>query len=296
MQRPAFFRLVATSLLFSVLLLSCSQQNKSDEIIKQMEESLVNSSRVINLSTETTMKALQEKTTDYCTKERAEIWYSKAELIRQETKKLFNQIEMLKSNVKIDDTSMLKLLLAANEYKENTFAIDPDIKKVFEKDFQFVNKSISLLGGDTTAGKNVISKQISHSSIRNLLTSLQTEIKIAENKTVIFCNIKVGCTIMIFDSYSAIVGQNSNYLKPGSELEINAGVGAFSKSAQPIIIINGAKVGLSEEGFSIYKMKVPKNPGVYNVPVEIRFTNQTTGKEDHKKVNVKYTVAKPCDQ
>ncbi len=296
MQKMRFLLPGIISTLFIITFSSCSEKNKTDDVIKQMEESLVNSSKVINLSTEATMKALQEKTTDYCTKERAKIWYSKAEIISQETKKLFDHIETLKSNPKIDDTARLNLFLAANKYKENIFTIDPEIKEVFEKNFQFVNNSISMLGGDTTIKNNSITKQIPHSSIRSLLISLQNDIKIAENKTVIFCNMKVGCNIFIFDSYSAIVGQNSNYFKPGSELEINAGVGAYSKSAKPLIVINGIKVELSEEGFSTYKMKVPNNPGTYSVPVEIKFMNQTIGKEEQRKINVEYTVAKPCDQ
>lgn len=296
MQKLSF---LLAGIIFSLFILtfsSCSKKNKTADIIKQLEESLVNSSKVINLSTETTMKALQEKTIDYCTKERAKIWYSKAEFISKETKKLFDHIETLKSNGKIEDRDRFNLFLTATKYKENTFAIDPEIKKVFEKDFQFVNNSISMLGGDTTSGNNPITKEIPNSSIRPLLISLQNDIKIVENKTVYFCNIKVGCNIFIFDSYSAIVGQNSNYLKPGSELEINAGVGAFSKSAQPTININGIKVELSEEGFSTYKMKVPKKAGIYSVAVEIKFTNQTTGNKEQKKINVEYTVAKPCDQ
>ena len=34
--------------------------------------------------------------------------------------------------------------------------------------------------------------------------------------------------------------QNSNYLMPGQEIEITAGVGAFSKAANPIITIGGS--------------------------------------------------------
>ncbi|MBK6385026.1 MAG: hypothetical protein IPF69_16570 [Chitinophagaceae bacterium] len=296
MQRSAYFQLVANSILFSFLQFSCSQQSKSDQI-RQMEESLVSSNRTINVSTQNAMKLLEGKTTDYCTKEKAVIWYSKAQFICQETKKLFDHIEMLKSNVKIEDTAMLNLFLAAKKYKEAILTIDPQIKEVFETDFQFVSNSISLLGGDTFKGYNSLSKQISSSSIRSLLISLQTEIKIAENKTVFFCDTKVGCNIMTFDSYSPFFFSKNHPPPPPARMKNPAGWGAFSKTAaQPKISINGKMIEINEDGYVLYKTQTTKKPGIYTIPINISFINPTNGKKEIVEKNIEYSIAKPCDR
>jgi gliding motility-associated protein GldM len=99
----------------------------------------------------------------------------------------------------------------------------------------------------------------------------------------------VGTVEVVFDSYAAIVGQNSNYLMPGQELEIKAGVGAFSKAAKPKIFIGGTGVEIGEEGFALYKTTAG-GVGNRTIPVKIVYFNQTTGKEEVKEVNVEYTV------
>lgn len=81
---------------------------------------------------------------------------------------------------------------------------------------------------------------------------------------------------VIFDSYAAIVGQNSNYLMP-KELEIKAGIGAFSKSSVPVISIGGSTIPIGTEGYALYKTEAG-GVGSHSVPVRISFFNQTTGK------------------
>ena len=77
-----------------------------------------------------------------------------------------------------------------------------------------------------------------------ILSKFQNDVKTSENKVVQFCHNKVGEVAVRFDTYAAIVGQNSNYLMPGQELEITAGVGAFSKAAKPMITIGGQNLAL----------------------------------------------------
>lgn len=79
-------------------------------------------------------------------------------------------------------------------------------------------------------------------------------------------------------------------------LTINAGIGTYSKAAQPKIRINGIIAPLNEEGIAIYQLKAPKKPGEYTVPVVISYFNLITGKEEIKSINIDYTVTKPCDQ
>ena len=76
---------------------------------------------------------------------------------------------------------------------------------------------------------------------------------------------------------------------PGQDLEIKAGVGAFSKAAQPTISIGGSNVAIGEEGYALYKTQAG-GVGSHSVPVRISFFNQTTGKEDVREVKIDYVV------
>ena len=78
-----------------------------------------------------------------------------------------------------------------------------------------------------------------------ILSKFQNDVKTSENRVVQFCHNKVGEVVVRFDTYAAIIGQNSNYLMPGQELEITAGVGAFSTGAKPTITIGGQTVTLN---------------------------------------------------
>jgi gliding motility-associated protein GldM len=75
---------------------------------------------------------------------------------------------------------------------------------------------------------------------------------------------------------------------PGQEIEISAGVGAFSRAAQPQISINGQSAPIGSEGQA--KLKVAGGGiGKHSIPVVIRFMDQD-GKMQEKRSMVEYTV------
>jgi gliding motility-associated protein GldM len=121
-----------------------------------------------------------------------------------------------------------------------------------------------------------------------ILSKFQNDVKTSENRVVAFAHEQVGKVIVRFDSYTAIVGQNSNYIMPGQEIEIMAGVGAFSKAAQPQITINGQGVALGTDGAARVKF-AGGGVGEHSVPITIRFVDQD-GKSQSITENVKYTV------
>ncbi|RYZ39035.1 MAG: hypothetical protein EOP49_30525, partial [Sphingobacteriales bacterium] len=91
-----------------------------------------------------------------------------------------------------------------------------------------------------------------------------------------------------FDTYAAIIGQNSNYLMPGQELEITAGVGAFSKAAAPVVTIGGQTYAIGAEGTATAKLP-GGGVGSRTVPVRITYTDQE-GKQQVIEKNVEYKV------
>lgn len=278
MQKHRFLLPGAISAALVLSLFSCSEKSKTDDVVRQMEESLINSNKAINLSTEINLKALEEKTTEPATMERAKIWFVKAEQVVKLSHDMYNYLENVKTQLKENKFSTDLLYQQLVSYNVNVLETDTSISQEFRNSFSFP-------------------KEIRKTKISAALTILQNKIKILENKIIAYCHLKVGSTDGdgFFDSFSAIVAQSSNYLKPGEQLEITAGVGAFSKSGQPKIIINQTQLELGEEGYVTYKFKTTQKPGNYKIPVKISFLNPTTGKDEFKTIDVEYTVAKPCN-
>ena len=279
MQKLSFLLPVAISTLFVILSSSCSEKNKAEGTIKQMEESLINSSKTINLSTEMTLKELENKTTDPLTAERAKVWYPKAEQVARLTTETYKYLETAKTRLIEGSISVDSITKKVISYKEDVLNTDSSIALEFKNSFGFINLAIKKMNSQ-------------------MLTTLQNNFKIIENKIIVFCNLKIGSLdgISMFSSYSAIISQNSNYLKSGDILEIRAGVGSYSKAAMPEVKIQGKKINIGEEGYALFKTKAASIPGIHRIPVEISFFNQERGKDELRVFNIEYTVVKPCDK
>jgi hypothetical protein len=78
---------------------------------------------------------------------------------------------------------------------------------------------------------------------------------------------------------------------PGEELIITAGIGAFSKAAKPNITIDGASVGVKEDGSAEYKTTVSgSGPSIKHVSISFVKPDGTIAKVDKE---VRYTVGVP---
>ncbi len=291
--------------------------NVSSEILnafKTVRRSLESTNTTVNQSTGTIMASLEDKTKEEQTKERALVWFPKAQQVVSTSKELYDYIETLKNeivtkaggkpgdlsgfkedNLDIVTKMMVKegkgkeLLARLTKYKTDILGIDSSIKTEFEKSLNIDVTNPPGQDGKTKAWEVAYFNMVPTVAGLTILSKFQNDIKTSENKVVTFCHQKVGEVKVIFDSYAAIVGQNSNYLMPGQELEIKAGIGAFSKAAAPVISIGGSSVQIGEEGFALYKTQAG-GVGAHSVPVRISYFNQVTGKEEVKEVNVEYTV------
>ncbi len=292
--------------------------NVSSEILnafRTVRRSLENSNATVNQSTSLLMKSLEEKSTDPQTKERAVPWYEKAQKVITITDAVNKYIDGLKNDIitkaggkpgdptvsfKEDNLDIVtkmfvqggegkRLLDKLQKFQSDIYAIDPEIDSAFKN-----SKSIDLSNppgqdGKTKAWDVAYFNMVPTVAGLTILSKFQNDVKGMENKVVTFCHQKVGEVKIVFDSYAAIVGQNSNYLMPGQQLEVKAGIGAFSKSSVPIISVGGTTVPIGEEGFALYKADAG-GVGPHSIPVRISFFNQTTGKEEVKEVKVDYIV------
>ena len=122
-----------------------------------------------------------------------------------------------------------------------------------------------------------------------ILSKFQNDVKNSEAQIVDYCHKKVGEVKVVFDAYQPLVGTNATYFMPGDELEVTAGIGAYSKSAKPKIYINGSQQELNSDGAASYKTKVSSSG---NVEVKIEY-NKADGSPDVLTKSIKYTVGTP---
>jgi gliding motility-associated protein GldM len=124
-----------------------------------------------------------------------------------------------------------------------------------------------------------------------ILSKFQNDVKNSESQMVDYCYKQIGSVKVVFDQFEAFAGTNATYLMPGDELDITAGIGAFSKAAKPTITINGAAQNLNADGVAEYKTKVA-GAGEHTVAVNIVYTKPDGTTASIPKV-IKYTVGMP---
>lgn len=291
--------------------------NVSSEILnafKTVNKSLENTNSTVNKSTETILASLQQKTTEPATATKAQIWYPHAQQVQTLSKTVFTYVQGLKDrilreaggdpknpeqkfkeeNLDIATRIMIekgegpKLLAMLGDYKKKVLAVDPSIDSAF-KDVLPVN--LEKPASRNKAGKTwegAYFHMVPTVAALTILSKFQNDVKTSENRVVQFCHNKVGEVAVRFDTYAAIVGQNSNYLMPGQEIEITAGVGAFSKAATPKITIGGQNYDIGPEGTATAKLP-GGGIGSRTIPVRITYTDQE-GKQQTIEKNVEYKV------
>ncbi|HEY6504832.1 MAG TPA: gliding motility protein GldM, partial [Chitinophagaceae bacterium] len=294
--------------------------NVSSEILnafKTVNKSLENTNVTVNKSTEQIMKSLDEKRKDPTSSSyaRANIWHPKAEKAQQLSKEIFDYIQVLKNRIlteadgdpkneskkfkegDLDITTRVmiekgegkKLEKMLAEYRKNILAIDTAINAEFATSLPI---NVDKPKSPNRAGKTwegAYFHMVPVVAGLTILSKFQNDVKTSENRVVQFCHTKVGEVTVVFDSYGAVIGQNSNYLMPGQEIEITAAVGAFSKKAAPTIVIGGSTVQLDADGAA--HTKLPGGGiGSHSIPVKITYMNQETGKLEVIEKTVEYKV------
>lgn len=293
--------------------------NVSAEILNAfvtVDNSLIATNRQINLSTDQILASLNEKKNDPSSAAKANIWYPKAEQVKIASKEVYDYIQTLRqkilkeagfdpiakegdSSFKADNLDIAtrimveegegkKLKAKLEEYRARLFAIDPLIKQQFETSLQINTAMPKVQDKSNKVWEAAYFRMVPTVAAITILSKFQNDVKTSENKVVAFCHEQVGKVAVRFDTYSAIIGQSSNYLMPGQEIEITAGVGAFSKAAQPQITINGAGAPLGEDGAAHAKFAAG-SVGNHSIPVNIVYVDQEGNRQTITKT-IEYTV------
>ena len=290
--------------------------NVSSEILnafKTVNNSLEESSRVVNQSTVDVMTSLQEKLKDPGTAEKANTWYPKAQKVQQLTAELNNYIQFLKDTIlteagadfskrtardsaykddnldistrlMVDKGNGKQLLARLAKYKTDILAVDPLIAQEFSKTIPIHLQKPKTKNKGNNTWEAAYFRMVPTVAALTILSKFQNDVKTAENKVVTFCHEQVGKVIYRQDAFAALAIANTTNALPGQEIEITAGVGGFSKAITPKITIGGQVVALGDDGAAHYKFKADRL-GSNSIPVVISYTDQ-----DGKVQNITKTV------
>ncbi|HEU0111186.1 MAG TPA: gliding motility protein GldM [Flavisolibacter sp.] len=297
--------------------------NVSAEILnafKTVNRSLTTTNTTINESTGTIMKSLSDKMNENETREKAVLWMPKAEQAVVTTKAMYDYIDELKkqimknadfdparkgdstfkednqdiaTNLMIKEGKGKELLAKLTKFKQDMIALGAtSANPALKADIETYLKQVDLNPPPSKQGNKTWEDgyfyMVPTMAAITMLSKFQNDIKTAENRTVALFHEQVGKVVVRYDAFAAIVGQSSNYIMPGQQIEITAGVGAFSKAAAPEITINGQGAPLGAEGQATMKV-AGGGLGKHSVPVVIRFKDQD-GKIQTVNKTVEYTV------
>ncbi len=292
--------------------------NVSSEILnafKTVNRSLENTNVTVNHSTGTIMKSLLDKMSDPTTAAKAQIWYPKAQSAQSFTKPVYDFIQGLKdriidesggdhknpeskykednletpTRIMVEKGEGKKLYNMLAKYKADLLAIDPTIKTEFENSLPI---DLTKPKSENRAGKTwegAYFHMIPSVAALTILSKFQMDVKTSENRIVQFCHNKVGEVVVRYDTYAAFAETNSSYVMPGDEMEITAGVGAFSKAALPTVNIEGQNVALDIDGAAHRKINAATSLGKHVINVSVSFTDQE-GKLQTVTKPIEYTV------
>lgn len=125
-----------------------------------------------------------------------------------------------------------------------------------------------------------------------ILSKLQNDVKNAESQMIDYCYQQIGAVKLIYDEFQAFAQTNASYAMPGDEIEITAGIGAFSKAARPEIYIDGKLMPVGEDGVATWKT-IATGEGRKTVDIEILFF-KPDGTRDRSSKQIVYEVARPA--
>lgn len=272
--------------------------NVSAEILnafKTVNKSLLKSNEIIETKNEGIIKSFEAKMKDSKTAQLAALWKPKADKAKGLADEMFKYIEDLKSELMkeagqltpgghfneddlhaptrliVDGPKGKELIEKLTRYKADLLSIDPTINLEFKNSLPI---DLSTPETNNQASRKDWAYAYFHMTPAiaaiTMLSKFENDVKNSEALVLDFCHRKIGEVQVVYDEFQAFAGTNSQYLMPGQELVITAGVGAFSKAAKPSVTVDGSGVGLNAEGVAEYKTTVG-GPGTYSKTVNITY-------------------------
>jgi len=307
-----------TFIAFVFIFSSCKDNtNNNLSVFKAINEGLEQSNKVISSNNDIIYRVMEERLADPKTSEAMKVWQPKAMKVKELSDSMVNFIRRLKEDlvseagpVKPEDKDALErnetvvdhvfqshgkgkeLFEKLINYRREMLSVDPILNKALENDVIIFSKYFDQSINDADEFEKAFFNKKPAIAARAMLSQIENNIKVSESNFITFCNSRMCIIEIIYDSFAPLVSLSSSYVKGGDEIEINAGVGAFSTVAQPRITINNISIAVNANGLGIYRLKTPLKSGKYQVPIKIEFTKEDGTKELMTR-NVEYTVIEP---
>lgn len=270
---------------FLVCMCSCgAKESKEDIVIRMLGEELENASKVITINTNELKNAFAENLVEPISMDKALIWQPKVTLIEKESHLIFDLINKQRLKENIDWEILAKDLKSS---KEKILSIDLKLTKEFEYKIKRLDEPLDSL---EKIGKLNFLNSISQNNQKAILLKVYNRIKIIENDLMRYCFYNSKGYTCGFDKFGILVGQSTTHLRAGEQIEVSAGVGAYSTASKPYITIASKKVE-AIDGIATFKTKVNGKIGKHFIPVKIEFIDEN-GKPLTKTLNVEYTIDK----
>jgi len=299
--------------------------NVSAEILnafKVVEYSLSGSNSVLSESNKAIYEQFDEMLKDPKTSDKAAIWKPKADQVRSLAQDVFNKLEAYKQGLKEESDLNKKtgeykeddieaptryftqsghgaeLYQALGEFKNKLLAIDKDLsEQLGEKlplnlEIPASNAGNSLSGDKVTDWVNSYFHMTPTVAALTILTKFQNDVKNSENIAAAFCANQVGSVKLVLDKFEPLVGTSSNYLMPGEEMVVTAGLGAFNSNVKPLVTIDGRTISVNASGVAESKFSVG-GAGSKSMNVTVSFIDPNTGEKRSVAKKVNYTVGVP---
>ena len=294
--------------------------NVSAEVInafRVVDRSLITSNENIGNANNTLYKSLSDKLSDpKQNQEKVKEWNDKAQKAKALSAEIDTYINGLKQELKqgaglrivdgqedfkADNLDASTRLFETNKkgpelkdrldaYKTAMLNIDPELKSQFENNFPVSTEPPTSQEG----GKKDFTTSFFHMTptvaALTMLSKFQNNVKNAESQIVTYCHNKIGAVEVHMDQANILVGQNSNYLMPGEELVVTAGVGAYSSTVKSSITVAGTPINMVA-GQGEYKRTV-SGGGEQTIEVNGSFIGED-GKPVPVHKTIKYTVGTP---
>jgi len=310
-------RLLPAMFIIMICMYSCSPGNDEGNItlLKEVNKSLLQYNEATKISTANIISSLEYKTRRPETSERATTWLANATTIKKLTDSILLHIGRIKSDLieeagfdplKEDNPKSAKQAVdhIFKEHKEGqllheklalykkdvlAFALKGD--SVFQNN---IRSMISITGTDMVSNENSFANKYFNTTALGAITMLnkiENDILTTENKLIVICHQQTAI-VDEYDhyAYKAIISQSANIVKPGDNMQIFAGIAAFSIKAKPIVRIEGREIPLTPEAYAEYNFKASFQPGTYRVPVQIKYIDPAQGKEVIIKETIEYKV------
>ena len=294
--------------------------NVSSEILnafRTVNNSLENSIHTIDEKNQTLFKSLDEKLNNPASQKLAAIWAPKAERAKALSDEMYAYIEGIKDRLKrasgynpakgdttyseddldvptniLDDGKVGDTLYQRlSAFRNNILNIDPEIKSQFSHSLPIDLSMPVVEEKSNRTWAAAYFRMTPTIAALTILTKFQNDVKNAEAQVVLFCHNKIGQVQVVYDEFQALASANTQYLLPGQEFTISAGVGAFSKNARPTVTVDGQTVPLNANGMAEYKTTAG-SPGTYSKKVNISFL-KPDGSTATLTKDIQYTVGSP---